>query len=219
MFEGGHGLGRRIGKGRQRAGQRDRALIVDRVRGGGAVSLVAKACRQTPCIRAIAFEMAWVIYNPRPVDQRYVAVVCEIGSSVCVAQLVRIKTHERVMRKEQRAAAAHAHVKLDAVIAVAIGIMVALFLARPAGAIIIGALILPGPAGVIETGGDGMGGRGDPQKIDHHSLVEANQRMVNLKAPLRRPVPIERRALVVFAKPVPLNAFPKSGDPPVKRPF
>src|SRR5580765_7496754 len=59
------------------------------------------------------------------------------------------------------------------------------------------------------------GGHG--KQVGNHDLIEANERMVNLPCPLRRPMPINKVAGCCLPIPIPLDSLPKLGDAAVER--
>src|SRR5690348_1695924 len=183
------------------------------------VTIGAVACRQSPGVGAVALKVFGIGDAISAVDQSNVAVIFKIGRCETIAQAVRIKTEEGVMRKKERAARAHADVEFYAVVGVPVRIMTSIFRSGPAFAISNGPGILAGPAGIVVARRNPVCPRGHRQKISDHHFIEPNQRMVNAPSPERGPMPIQEMALRRLAKPIPFDAFPEFGDALIKRLF
>src|SRR5215469_11274785 len=116
------------------------------------------------------------------------------------------------MSEEEIGAVAFAHIELDPVISISIDEVIALRGPTPPAAILDGALRLPCPSGVIHRGRNGMRGRGDSEQVNDERFIPSDERMIDVKRVIGRPVPIKKIAAGLLPIPVPFDRSPQRGD-------
>src|SRR6516164_3724244 len=129
---------------------------------------------QAPGIGTVPRELLRICHRIGATNQSDVPIVLEIGSGVAVSKAVRIESKIRVLREEERPAVPYSDIKLDSVVRMAVGVVIAVSRARPAGTVLKSPLALARPAGIIHLSGHPMGRRSNREQIRNHHLVEAD---------------------------------------------
>src|SRR5580698_7040304 len=194
-----------IAKRRERAGWRKGSGVIIAIGGVRHITVGAVAGSQTPRIWTVPSEVFRIRNRVGAINPRDIAIVLEIRFGETIVQAMRIETHIGVVGKEERPSAAHANVELNSEIAVAVAIAVAFRAARPAG--------------IVKRRWHRMCRRRHAEQIGNHYFVEADERMMDLPRPLRRPMPIQKAARRGLAVPTPVDALPKIGNAAIERLF
>ena len=172
------------------------------------------ACREPPIVRAIALKVAWIRLAVRQINERNITIVVKI-IGVLVVNAARIKAHERILREEERTARSHADVELDAIVTIAILIMISFGRARPSTAISDRCLRLARPSRVVHVSRNRMRRRRNGQQVGDHGFVESGDPVIDVPRPLRRPVPQQGVTFRGAPEPVPLHSLPKMRNSPI----
>src|SRR4030088_1592200 len=98
------------------------------------------------------------------------------------------------MGKKQLFPISLSDIELDPVITISIEVMIALGGATPPAAIFDSPLRLSRPTAVIHGGGDRMSGRCDREQINDHRFIPSDQGVMQVKAIIGRPVPVQKIA-------------------------